>query len=119
MIESKKAGWLRDEMPSVASIIDEFREAFGVETINKGIAEMMQAGEFWCEDHVTGKSYGVPPERRGVVPVIYRSPNGLPSMLDVKVSSTRSRVRYRGKDMSMDEFVALCDARVREMRGRK
>lgn len=114
MSEPKKAGWLRDEMPSVAAIVDEFCEVFGADAIRGGIAQQMREGTFYCQDFVTGKSYGTPSEAAGVVPVIYQSPNGLPGMMDVRISKTGAWVNYKGQQMSMDEFVAICDEMVRQ-----
>lgn len=80
MSAGKKPGWLREEMPNVAAIVDEFREVFGHASITDGIARAMREGTFSCEDYGTGKMYGVQRDSGAVVARIYRSPNGLIGM---------------------------------------
>lgn len=58
-----KRGYMRECMPNVAAVIDEFREVFGAEVIDRGIRQMVANGEFYAEDHVTGKSFGAKRER--------------------------------------------------------
>lgn len=59
--EKRPGGWMRDEMPGVAAIVDEFRAVFGAETINDGLRTAMKSGEFYAEDFSTGKKIGKPP----------------------------------------------------------
>lgn len=59
--EKRPSGWMRDELPGVAAIFDEFRAVFGAETINEGLRQMIKDGEFYAEDFVTGNKIGKPP----------------------------------------------------------
>ncbi|HQS59745.1 MAG: hypothetical protein B7Y56_03100 [Gallionellales bacterium 35-53-114] len=47
-------GWMREALPHVAAIVDEFRMVFGEESINDGLRESWRDGSFYAEDFVTG-----------------------------------------------------------------
>lgn len=51
MVEVKKAN-MRESMPTIAAFVDELREVFGAETINRSIKAGMagQPGKFWATE---------------------------------------------------------------------
>lgn len=53
-VEVKPNGWLRDQQPNIAAIVDLFRKVFGEETINEGLRDSRRDGSFYAEDFVTG-----------------------------------------------------------------
>lgn len=101
----KKRGWLREEMPGAAAVVDEFREVFGHEAVTSWIARDVKAGTFWCEDYTNGKTFGTRPVSQAVVANVYRSPNGLPPMQEVE-RLLNGDVRYKNARMTMDQFIA-------------
>lgn len=80
----RKAGWLREEMPGVAAVMDELSEVFGRDVVVESMRSGMRDGSFWAVDHTNGKTFGARPESQAVAALVYKSPNGLPSMLEAR-----------------------------------
>lgn len=79
MEKQRSGASLREKMPVVAEIVDAFRAAFGVETVDALIRAAIKDGmpTFWAREN--GVEVGVKIEGEGCVPTLLKTtpPSGL------------------------------------------